>query len=63
MDAIAMKEIKKAGIEIVILPEHDVRKIRKMALEVWNSKGRETPIAEKIIDSQTALMKEFGLLD
>ncbi len=63
MDAIAMKEIKKAGIEIVTLPEDDVRKIRKIALDVWNSKGRETPLAEKIIDSQTALMKELGLLD
>lgn len=63
MDAVAMKEIKKEGVEIITLPDSDIKKIRKMAVEVWNTKGRKSPLANRIIDSQIALMKELGIVD
>jgi TRAP-type mannitol/chloroaromatic compound transport system substrate-binding protein len=62
MDAIALKKMKEAGVEIVTLPDSDIEKIREMALEVWNTEGRKTPLANKILDSQISLMKEIGLL-
>jgi len=63
MDAEAFKAMKEAGVEIITLPDSDIKQIRKTALSVWNDLGRKTPLSNKILDSQIALMKEFGLLE
>jgi len=62
MDRDALKTMKESGVEIITLPESDMREIRKVALSIWNDFGRKTPLANKILDSQIALMKELGVL-
>ncbi len=58
----ALEKFKKKGVEVIYLPDEEIKKIRKVALEVWEEYGNKSPLARKVLDSQKAWMKKLGLL-
>jgi TRAP-type mannitol/chloroaromatic compound transport system substrate-binding protein len=58
----ALEKFKQKGCEVIYLPEDDIMKARKVAMEVWEEYANKSPFAQKVFDSQKAWMKELGLL-
>ncbi len=58
----ALEKFKQKGCEVIYLPEDDIMKARKVAMEVWEEYAKKSPFAQKVFDSQKAWMKELGLL-
>lgn len=50
------------GLELIDWPEEQRRAFREAAAEIWQELAAESPMAQKIVDSQTAFLKEIGLL-
>jgi TRAP-type mannitol/chloroaromatic compound transport system substrate-binding protein len=61
-DMIALEKFKEKGIEVIYLPEAEVKKIRQLAVEVWKSYAAKSDTAQKIFDSQIEWMKKLDLL-
>lgn len=59
----ALDNFKKKGVEVIYLSAAEVKKIRKVAMQVWEEYGDKSPEARKILDSQKAWMKLIGLID
>jgi TRAP-type mannitol/chloroaromatic compound transport system substrate-binding protein len=59
----ALEKFKQKGVEVIYLPEADVKQARKVAMEVWEEYAAKSETARKILDSQEAWMKMLGLLD
>lgn len=59
----ALDKFKEKGCEVIHLPESEVRKIREVAMEVWEEYGNKSPEAREILDSQKKWMKLLGLID
>jgi len=58
----ALDKFKKKGCKVIYLPEADIMKARKVAMEVWEEYANKSALARKVLDSQKAWMKELGLL-
>jgi len=58
----ALKKFKEKGCEVIYLPDSEVQKIRKVAMEVWEEYANKSPKAMKIYKSQKQWMKALGLL-
>lgn len=58
----ALDKFKKKGVQVIYLPEADIMKARKVAMEVWEEYANKSALARKVLDSQKAWMKELGLL-
>ncbi|MGD9124561.1 MAG: TRAP transporter substrate-binding protein DctP, partial [Desulfarculaceae bacterium] len=58
----ALEKFKQKGCEVIYLPDSEVKKIRKTAMEVWEDYAKKGPQARKVLDSQKAWMKKLGLL-
>jgi TRAP-type mannitol/chloroaromatic compound transport system substrate-binding protein len=58
----ALKKFKEKGCQVIYLPEAEIMKARKVAMEVWEEYANKSPLARKVLDSQKAWMKELGLL-
>ena len=58
----ALKKFIDYGVEVIYLPEEDVKKIREIAKEVWEKYAAKSPLARKIYESQTSYMRLLGLL-
>jgi TRAP-type mannitol/chloroaromatic compound transport system substrate-binding protein len=58
----ALEKFKAKGCEVIYLPESEVKKIRKVAVEVWGEYADKNETARKIYDSQVKWMKQLGLL-
>ncbi|ETD72349.1 C4-dicarboxylate ABC transporter substrate-binding protein [Pelistega indica] len=61
-DTQALKGFKEKGIEIVSLSKEDLDKGRVQAQEAWKEATKDNPLALKVYESQTAFMKDLGLL-
>ena len=59
---VALDKFKKKGCKVIYLPEADIMKARKVAMEVWEDYANKSALARKVLDSQKAWMKELGLL-
>jgi TRAP-type mannitol/chloroaromatic compound transport system substrate-binding protein len=59
----ALEKFKEKGCEVIYLPDEEVKKIRKIAMEVWEEYANKSETARKVLDSQKAWMKKLGLLD
>lgn len=59
----ALDKFKEKGVEIIRLPDSEIRKIRKVAMEVWEEYADKSPDARAILDSQKKWMKLIGLID
>jgi TRAP-type mannitol/chloroaromatic compound transport system substrate-binding protein len=62
-DAKAAAEAKAAGVELVNWSREERRKFRAAAQQAWNDWAKKSPMAQKVLDSQVAFMKQLGLLD
>ncbi len=59
----ALKNFKEKGVEVIVLPEADIRKIRTIAMEVWEEYADKSPEAREILESQKNWMKLIGLIE
>ncbi len=59
----ALDKFKAKGCEVIYLPDSEVNKIRKAALEVWEDYAQKNDTARKVHDSQKEWMKLLGLLE
>lgn len=58
----ALKKFQEKGCEVIYLPDSEIKKIRKVAIEVWKEYAGKNPTAGKIYDSQKKWMEQLGLL-
>jgi TRAP-type mannitol/chloroaromatic compound transport system substrate-binding protein len=61
-DMVALEKFKEKGCTVITLPDEEVKKIRKTAVEVWKEYAGKNDTAKKIFDSQQDWMKKLGLL-
>lgn len=61
-DASALAAFKEKGVTVIELDEQDVIDNRSKAAEVWRTAAKDDALANKILDSQIAQMKDLGLL-
>ncbi|KXF75382.1 C4-dicarboxylate ABC transporter substrate-binding protein [Paramesorhizobium deserti] len=61
-DESALAAFKEQGVTVIELDDADVAANRARAVEAWRSAAKEDELANKILDSQIAQMKELGLL-
>ena len=59
----ALEKFKKKGCEVIYLPDSEVKKIRKIAMGVWEEYANKSPKARKVLDSQMQWMRLLGLID
>lgn len=59
----ALEKFKQKGVEVIYLPESEIKKIRGTAMEVWAEYGAKSEKAQKILDSQREWMKQLELID
>ena len=58
----ALKKFQEKGCEVIYLPDSEIKKIRKVAIEVWKEYAGKSDTAGKIYDSQKKWMEQLGLL-
>ena len=58
----ALEKFKEKGCEVIYLPDSEIKKIRKVAIEVWEEYAGKSDIARQVLDSQEAWMKQLGLI-
>ena len=61
-DIRALKEIKEKGINVLAWSDEDLRKVRAVAMEVWDEFAKKSPMTKKVVDSQKAWLRELGLI-
>ena len=59
----ALEKFKQKGVEVIYLPDSEIKQIRQTAMEVWAEYGSKSEKAQKILDSQKAWMKQLNLID
>ena len=59
----ALKKFKAKGVEVIYLPEAEIKKIRVIAMEVWEEYADKSPEAREVLESQKKWMKLLGLID
>lgn len=62
-DGKAAVAAKEAKVELVAWSPEERRKFREIARESWNDWAKKSPMAQKVLDSQIAFMKQIGLLE
>jgi TRAP-type C4-dicarboxylate transport system substrate-binding protein len=58
---IAVENLKKLGGKELTLPDSEVRKLRKVAFEVWDELGKKTPRTKECVEIVKKFMKDKGL--
>jgi TRAP-type mannitol/chloroaromatic compound transport system substrate-binding protein len=59
----ALEKFKAKGVEVIYLPEAEIKKVRVIAMEVWEEYANKSPEAREVLESQKKWMKELGLID
>ena len=59
----ALEKFKEKGCEVIYLPDEEVKKIREVAVEVWEEYAAKSEKAKKVFESQKTWMESLGLLD
>lgn len=59
----ALEKFKAKGCEVIYLPEDEVKKIRKVAMGVWEEYANKSPKARQVLDSQEEWMRMLGLIE
>ncbi len=57
---IARQEWVKAGVEIITLPEEDVKRIRAVGMEILNEMSATDPIIKEYVDAYAKVLFELG---
>jgi TRAP-type mannitol/chloroaromatic compound transport system substrate-binding protein len=61
-DIRALKEMKEKGITALAWSDEDLKKVRAVAMEVWDEFAKKSPMTKKVVDSQKAWLRELGLI-
>lgn len=61
LDNIALEKMKTAGLIEHTLPKDEVEKVRKMARAICKEEALQSEIGRELLESQLAVMREFGL--
>ena len=61
-DVRVMKELRAKGIERIRWDEAEMRKVRELAHKTWEDWSKKGPLAKRAFDSQTAWLKDLGLI-
>jgi TRAP-type mannitol/chloroaromatic compound transport system substrate-binding protein len=59
----ALEKFKQKGCKVIYLPEDDVKKARKVAMEVWEDYAKKSARARQVLDSQKVWMRQLSLID
>lgn len=62
-DAVALKKFQEQGAEVIHLNPEIITEGRPTAMKGWRKAAGDDELANKILDSQVAFMKELGLID
>ena len=62
-DAVALKGFQEQGAEVIHLSPEIIAEGRPTAMKAWKKAAGDDELANKILDSQIAFMKELGLID
>ena len=62
-DSKAATAATAAKVELVDWSPEERKKFRSAAQQAWNDWAKKSPMAQKVLDSQVAFMKQLGLLD
>ncbi|MBN2539351.1 MAG: TRAP transporter substrate-binding protein DctP [Deltaproteobacteria bacterium] len=63
MDLAALKKMREGGLKEYILPEAEVKEVRKLALNAWEETAQKTELGRKMMEGQLLVMKELGLIE
>jgi len=63
LDQKALKKMRDGGLQEYTLPEAEVREVRRMAVAAWEEVAQNTEMGKKLMESQLAVMREFGLIE
>lgn len=61
-DIRALKEMKEKGVSVQAWSDEDLKKVRAVAMEVWDEFAKKSPMTKKVIDSQKDWLRELGLI-
>lgn len=61
-DIRALKEMKEKGVSVQTWSDEDLKKVRAVAMEVWDEFAKKSPMTKKVIDSQKDWLRELGLI-
>jgi len=61
-DIRALKEMKEKGVSVQAWSDEDLKKVRTVAMEVWDEFAKKSPMTKKVIDSQKDWLRELGLI-
>jgi len=61
-DAEIAATAKERGLELIDWSLEERRKFREIAAGVWQDLAKDSPMARKVVDSQTDFLKKIGLL-
>jgi len=62
-DAVALKQFEAQGVKVIHLGPDIVSEGRATAMAAWRKAAGDDELANRVLDSQIAFMKELGLLD
>jgi TRAP-type mannitol/chloroaromatic compound transport system substrate-binding protein len=62
-DAVALKQFEAQGVKVIHLNPDMVAEGRATAMGAWRKAAGDDELANRVLDSQIAFMKELGLLD
>ena len=62
-DAVALKKFKEQGVEVIQLDDSIIAEGRPTAMKAWEKAAGEDELANQILESQIAFMKDLGLMD
>ncbi len=63
LDNIALKKMRSGGLKEYTLPAAEVEEVRKIARQCWEEEAQKTEMGKELLESQVAVMKEFGLIE
>jgi TRAP-type mannitol/chloroaromatic compound transport system substrate-binding protein len=61
-DVRVIAELKQKGINQITWSPEELRKMRDLAQNTWTEWSKKSPLAKKAYDSQTAWLRELGLI-
>ncbi|WP_111498013.1 MULTISPECIES: TRAP transporter substrate-binding protein DctP [Marinobacter] len=62
-DAVALKKFEEQGVEVIHLSPEIVAEGRPTAMKAWRKAAGDDELANRVLDSQIAFMKELDLID
>lgn len=63
LDILAMKKMRSGGMIEHTLPASEVEEVRKVARQCWEEEALKTKLGKELLESQLAVMKEFGMTE